>query len=145
VKIAVCELCGNTRNCRVNRKSGKLICRNCSDQEVYYDRSKWEKCSLCPKICILFSYKGTRICQSCYRRIRKTYRICEECQVNKAFSRYMGGKVLCSTCTSRYRMKDKSKFESCVSCTRLKPVASRTVELYPICYACYVGGFRSLD
>lgn len=141
-----CKECGQVMPVHKNRSNGNYYCRRCADKLRYHDPLNWGSCSMCPKFGPVVTYKRQKYCQGCYRKYMAKPKKCRtpNC-TNKAYARYGPlGKVLCSTCASRHRMKDESKFEKCVGCGNNRPVAIRTIELLAICHNCYNKGVRDI-
>ena len=137
-KIAVCQTCQETRLGWVSRLTGLFQCRNCGDRNRYLNESYQKFCTLCGNSSRITSLiNGKLMCQSCYRKYFRPRQVCEGCMriLPVSFSKRFG-KKLCSTCLSRHRMTDTSKFEICFICSNNKPVCTR-YNGKPVCYTCY--------
>lgn len=145
--IGICDACGRKALVRKSQKNRKFYCRHCSDRIRYYNKQGWEKCVFCGKVArVSLRKEESAVCPSCYRDRFRPKHNCDDCHEFRTVSTYEpNGKKLCSTCISRYRVADVSKFETCMICSRSKPVCSRNYESKPICYSCYNSGHRGVD
>ncbi|MDP2816499.1 MAG: hypothetical protein Q8O19_07455, partial [Rectinemataceae bacterium] len=76
-----CDVCGQRRIVRKNRKTSKAICPNCYQMARYRDPSTHEKCFECGEVkpVATRSETGKAICQNCYRKDPSTHEKCFEC------------------------------------------------------------------
>lgn len=102
----ICSLCKELKVVQRNKKTGKLICRDCSGKNRRNDVSRHELCT-----------------GGCNR-------------VRAIAKRTADGEPVCSTCYSRQRYRDKSLHEKCSGCGNVKPVATRTRDGKPVCLRC---------
>lgn len=138
-KIGVCVTCNETKPVRFSRKLKENQCRNCYDFDFYHSKVNYEPCYLCGNFGrIALRNNGKPVCQNCYRARYQVKGVCEDCSKYCPTSLYRKiGKKLCSTCRSKYRMQDKSMFETCFICNQSGPVSTRDGFGKPVCYSCY--------
>lgn len=134
-----CTVCGKSKVCFKNRKSGQLVCRSCNDLIRYHNITKWENCFVCSKLRhVSIRDEGHPVCPNCYRIYYKQHEECSECGKVRALTILSSlGIALCNTCRSKYRLKDKTKYEYCFLCSHLKAVATRNKKWESVCYNCY--------
>lgn len=139
-KVGRCDICGiDNLIVRFSPKARHFKCRRCSDRLRYQERPKFEYCSLCGilKRVALRVDENKPVCLNCYRSFFRKEEKCEECGKLAVLNRYKNFIKLCSTCTSRYRMKDGASFEECHRCGNKRPVATRDSSGRAVCYNCY--------
>jgi len=68
-----CDVCGQSRTVRKNRKTGKAICYNCYAMARHKDPSTHEKCFKCGEVkpVVTRNETGKAICPACYQRRTK--------------------------------------------------------------------------
>lgn len=142
-EVTTCTVCGKTKKCHKNRKSGVMVCHTCQYLSYYHNIDKWETCSFCDKLRYVSvrTSDGKPVCPSCYRIHIAQHKECNGCGKKRHLvfiKKY--GEALCSTCRSKKRMRDSSAFELCAVCRELRPVAIRNSLGMPICYSCYPKG-----
>ena len=120
----ICKACGQSKTVHKNRKTGKLVCKNC-----YYDHFAWqEKCSKCNDVGRIACRKGKKIvCSKCYHKSYAPPRQeCSRCHKTKPVENWDGDQPVCGVC---YK---KSRIGECAECKKKK-----VIQALGLCYACY--------
>jgi hypothetical protein len=142
-QVSICTVCGKTKKCAKNRKTGELTCHTCNYLAYYHNVDNWKTCKFCAKLRYVSvrTAEGEPVCPSCYRIHIAQHKKCLNCgNIRHLVFIKKYGMALCSTCRSKYRMRDTSAFEICAVCRDSKPVAVRNALGKPICYLCLSRG-----
>lgn len=144
-RLGNCTVCGKIKEVFLNRRLKQLVCRSCVDLIRYHNITTWENCFICEKLRHVSIRDEERpVCPSCYRIYYKQHEKCAECGKVKPLVLFKELSIaLCSTCRSRYRMMDRTKYEYCTMCSKSTPVATRNSKGGSICYGCYYHFVRS--
>lgn len=140
-----CTVCGKLKAVFLNRKLKKLVCRSCVDLIRYHNITTWESCFICERLRhVAIRDEERPVCPSCYRIYYKQHQKCAECSKVRPLVLFKElGIALCSTCRSRYRFRDSTKYENCTMCEKSSAVATRNSRGESVCYGCYYRFVRS--
>ncbi len=157
MKREICSVCGKYKNVNKNKKSGLLVCHNCTRKL----RPK-ESCCICGNIKRVEKRKSDKdpICGSCWNKL-KPKELCSVC--NRSFLTikrnldgsgicekcYIAPKKICDICGNFSQIKCKKSGTNicekcyiipkkiCDICNRLKSIA-QNIEGASVCHSCYI-------